>query len=168
MRSMRSVLIGAGAIVALSLWAPTVSATSTPHAAHLIKDCSAYDGVVPSHCIIHDSDFAAIPVGTYVWYMGPVLTNNYFLSSNVVLDDEAGDTANGYCIFETKSSKGFCTFWQGTGSLAGFHAIFEVTIDALHLWHWDGTYYFTDDADASYAAAPRHDHPWHARRLIGS
>ena len=77
-------------------------------------------------CTIAESDLAAVPVGTKVWYLGPVLTNSYFLSSNISLE-AVGGTATGYCIFVSKPSTGICTFWTGTGTLARFTAVLDVT-----------------------------------------
>ena len=67
----------------LGIRASGVSASSTPHEAHLTKDCSTYDGTTPSLCTIADSDLGVVPIGTKVWYLGPVLTNSYFLSSSI-------------------------------------------------------------------------------------
>jgi hypothetical protein len=39
---------------------------------------------------------------------------------------------------------GLCTFWQGTGHLAGFTSVVDVTIDTAGLWHFDGMYYAGD------------------------
>lgn len=133
-------------MVALIVLAPGVSAKPT-FPLHAVKDCSTYTGVVPSLCTIAKSDAAVLPVGTRVWYQGPVLTNIYFLSSVTVLDDEAGDTATGYCIYGAEASRGMCSFYAGTGKLDRFHALVDVTIDASGLWHWDGMYYFADPSD---------------------
>ncbi len=144
MRPGRTIILVLGAILAFGIRASAVSATSTPHEAHLTKDCSTYDGVAPSLCTVSASDLGIIPTGTKVWYLGPVLTNSYFLSSNVSLDAGNGNKATGYCIFEAKESVGLCTFWEGVGSFAGFTAVFNVTIDDGGLWHLDGIYYFSD------------------------
>ena len=144
MRPGRTILLVLGAMLAFGIRASAVSATSTPHEAHLTKDCSTYDGVAPSLCTVSASDLGVIPIGTKVWYLGPVLTNSYFLSSNVSLDAGNGNKAMGYCIFEAKESVGLCTFWEGVGSFAGFTAVFNVTIDDSGLWHLDGIYYFSD------------------------
>jgi hypothetical protein len=121
--------------------ATAVSATGT--AIHLVKDCSTFTAEIPSYCEISASDHAAIPVGAKVAYLGPLLDNQYFLSSNVKIDDAHGNTATGYCIFDARPTeeRGFCTFWAGTGALAGFTAILKVTIDATGEWHLDGEYY---------------------------
>lgn len=154
MRSMRRFLVLAGAILALSAGASTATASSTPHPVHMTKDCSSYNGVAPTYCVIRESDLAVVPKGTKVWYTGPVLTNTSFLSSNVLLDPENGSTATGYCIFETRTSTGLCTFWKGTGVLTGFTAVIDVSIDASGLWKFDGTYYFANVDDVAPEVAP--------------
>lgn len=126
--------------------APMPSATaasSTGTAIHLVKDCSTFVAEIPSYCTISASNLAAIPVGAKVTYLGPLLDNQYFLSSNVTIDDARGNTGTGYCIFDGRPTeeRGFCTFWAGTGALAGFTAILKVTIDALGEWNLDGEYY---------------------------
>ena len=112
---------------------------------HLVKDCSEFNGEVPSHCTISGSDYAPIPVGATVSYLGPLLINPHFMSSNVLLDDGRGSTATGYCMFDARPSeqRGLCTFWDGSGALAAFTAIFVVTIDATGQWHLDGESYGT-------------------------
>lgn len=153
MRAMRTLLLFIPAMLAVAAGAPTVSATSTPHHLHLVKDCSTYTGETPTYCTITVSDLTLIPPGTKVWYKGPILTNSYFLSSEVTLDAGHGDAASGYCIFEAKTSVGLCTFWKGTGRLTGFTTVVDVTIDAAGLWNWDGEYYIADAAEAAAAAA---------------
>jgi len=144
MRAPRGIIVIASAVLAFGALAPAASAASTPNPLHITKDCSSYTGDAPSFCKIAVSNLDAVPPGSKVWYLGPVLTNSYFLSSNVRLDDDKGDTATGYCIFQAKTSIGLCTFWAGTGKLVGFTAIADVTIDGQGLWHLDGTYYFED------------------------
>jgi hypothetical protein len=134
----------AATILALAWLAPVALADDPMSPIHLVKDCSQFDGNVPSLCTISASDLQAIPVGSSVWYTGPLLTNVYFLSSFVTLDDENGSTATGYCIFDARAAHdqtGLCTFWAGTGNLAEFTAILNVTIDDVGLWHWDGDYH---------------------------
>jgi hypothetical protein len=119
-------------ILALTWVAPVALADDPMSPIHLVKDCSPFDGNVPSLCTISASDLPAIPVGSSVWYTGPVLTSSYFLSSFVTLDDANGSMATGYCIFDARASQdqtGLCTFWAGTGNLAEFTAILKVTID---------------------------------------
>lgn len=144
MRSTRSVLFVVGAILAFGIGASTVAAASTPNPLHVTKDCGTFTGVKPSYCTITVSNLSTIPPGSKIWYTGPVLTNSYFLSSNVTLNAGKGDTATGYCIFQARTSVGLCTFWEGTGKLLGFTSVVDVTIDAAGLWHFDGMYYFAD------------------------
>ena len=112
---------------------------------HLVKDCSMFTGEIPSQCVISGSDFDRIPVGATVDYLGPQLVNAHFLSSNVVIVDARRSTATGYCSFDPRPTeeRGLCTFWDGTGGLAGFTAIFTVSIDAKGEWHLDGESYGT-------------------------
>ncbi|MES2209587.1 MAG: hypothetical protein V4515_05305 [Chloroflexota bacterium] len=151
MRSRRTVLLVASAILAnailvLGVLVPTASANSTPSPLHLVKNCGTFNGGPSSYCTITVSDLDVLPPGTRILYTGPILDNTYFLSSNVTADAGPGGTATGYCIFDGKTSTGLCTFWAGTGSLAGFNAIVDVTVDALGLFHLDGMYYFADPA----------------------
>jgi hypothetical protein len=120
-----------------------VDPSATP--IHLVKDCSMFTGEIPSHCLITSSDYAPIPIGAEVRYLGPLLTDPHFLSSNVVIDDDRGSTATGFCSFDPRPTegRGLCTFWEGTGALAGFTAIFIVTIDTTGVWHLDGESYGT-------------------------
>jgi len=119
------------------------AAAATGTAIHLVKDCSTFTAAIPSFCEVSRSDYGPIPVGAKVNYLGPLLDNQYFLSSNVVIDDAHGNTATGYCIFDARPTedRGFCTFWAGTGALAGFTAIFKVSIDTIGAWHLDGESY---------------------------
>lgn len=121
-------------------------ATSAPDGStpvHLVKDCSTFVGEIPSYCSISASNLAAVPVGAKVVYLGPLLDNQHFLSSNVLIDDAHGNTATGYCIFDARPTeeRGFCAFSTGTGALAGFIAILKVTIDDAGEWHLDGDAY---------------------------
>jgi hypothetical protein len=112
---------------------------------HLVKDCGSFTGEIPSYCSISSSDYAPIPVGAKVNYLGPLLINPHFLSSDVVIDDASGSTATGFCMFDPRPTedRGLCTFWEGTGALTGFTAIFVVSIDAAGQWHLDGESYGT-------------------------
>lgn len=152
MRSLFKVMLFA-ALFAVVVGAPAAMATSTARPAHLVKECGTMDGIAPTYCTVTTSDVDAIPVGTKVWYLGPVLTNTYFLSSNVRLDDDRRSTATGYCMFESRTAAGMCTFWEGTGRLTGFVAILDVTIDDVGLWHLDGTYYFAPHEPAAFFTA---------------
>jgi len=148
MRSTRGSIFIATVIVALASLAGPVSAQSpspdVANALHLTKDCSGFTGALGSTCIITASNLDAIPVGSKYIYYGPELNNPMFTSSAMVLDAGDGNTAAGYCMVDDKNGPlGMCTFWAGTGTLAGFNAVAEVTIDQAGLWHVDGTYLFS-------------------------
>ena len=67
-----------------------------------------------------------------------------------MLDNGEGDTAMGNCIVDFGAGpKGICAFYAGSGSLAGFSAIVQVTVDDKQVWHWEGSYAITN----SYATA---------------
>ena len=115
----------------------------------LSKECSQYSGGVPSFCTVVESNLPALKKGTKVLYYGPVTNNPAFSSNNVVLDNGAGDTAMGNCIVDFGAGpKGVCAFYAGSGSLAGFSAIVQVTVDSKQIWHWEGSY-----TDGSYTVA---------------
>ncbi len=145
MRPRRILLTVAGAILALGALAPTVQANSTPSPVHLIKDCGTFNGAPTSYCTITVSNLDLLPPGTKIRYLGPILDNAYFLSSNVIADAGKSGRATGYCIFDGKTSTGLCSFWEGSGTLARFNAILNVTVDSLGLFHLDGTYYIADE-----------------------
>ena len=142
MRSIRFALLVAGAVLAYGVFAVPVSAASTPHELHIVKDCGTNTGVPPTYCSIATSSLKVLAVHAKVWYLGPVLSDAYFLSSNIRIDAWHGNTATGYCQVDAKTATGLCTFWKGTGKLTGFHAVLNVSVDAKGLWHWDGIYYF--------------------------
>jgi hypothetical protein len=106
------------------------------------KECSDYNGETPSFCTITESNLKEIPAGTKVLYYGPVLSSPLFTSSSVVLAVGPGDSAIGYCIvYDTaKPATGHCAFSAGSGTLAGFQAILNVTVDDKQIWHWEGDY----------------------------
>ena len=145
MRSHRRITLFAGLFVAVSGLAGPVSAQSSPpdapNALHAVKDCSGFTGQLGTACVITESNLDVIPVGSQYIYYGPQLTNPMFISSAMVLDAGDGNTAAGYCVLDTKAGPlGMCTFWAGTGTLAGFNAVVQVTVDSTGLWHLDGTY----------------------------
>ncbi len=63
-------------------------------------------------------------------------------SSTTILKTPSGATATGYCLGDNQSGIGMCTFWKGTGTLSGFHALIAVTCSGVTC-KWDGRYYFT-------------------------
>src|ERR1700741_5013908 len=106
------------------------------------KECSNYNGETPSFCTITESSLKEIPAGTKVLYYGPVINSPLFSSSSVVLAVGPGDSAIGHCIvYDTASPPtGHCAFPAGSGTLAGFQAILNVTVDDKQIWHWEGGY----------------------------
>ncbi len=139
MSSVRKLLGIAGTIVALGAVIPSASAGATLQPIHITKDCSGFTGGPGSFCTVTGSDLAAIPVGSKLLYKGPVISDPNFLSSRVVMRAGTGDRA---CSVIYSPYHGVCAFWRGTGSLAGFHASTDSTIDSNSVFHLDGTYLF--------------------------
>ena len=162
MRSRQCFLVIAATVIACFGLPKVAAAASAPTAAHLVKDCGTFNGGPTSYCTITVSNLDVLPLGTKIRYTGPVLDNAYFLSSNVTADAGPSGSATGYCIFDGKTSKGLCSFWGGSGTLTGFNAILDVTVDDLGLFHLDGMYYFADAVkppDTSTEAPTRVGHP---------
>jgi hypothetical protein len=115
----------------------------------LSQSCDEWTSSEPSFCTVTESNVAALKKGTKVLYYGPVVDKTTFSSSNVVLDDGAGDTAMGHCIVDYEAMKGMCAFHAGNGSLAGFTAIAEASTDDDQVWRWKGSYSLSPSAEAS-------------------
>ncbi len=109
----------------------------------LVKECSHFDNKPGTYCSIIKSNLAAIPVGTKVIYLGPLI-DGPILSSSIVLDTGDGSTALGYCNVSNAANTGTCSFWAGSGKLQGFQALVTLTADANGTdYHWDGGYRLT-------------------------
>jgi hypothetical protein len=145
------VLVAGLVTLALSLGprAASVAASSERHGTlHVTKECSQYDGTPGSFCTITSSNIDAIAVGSRVFYFqGPIAWTG-LLDSNVVLDAGNGNRAMGRCTLDLVTNIALCTFSDGTGELAGFHARVDGHGDYAN-FHWDGIY--------SFEAVRRHD-----------
>ena len=147
MRSLRRLVAVAGTMVALTA-ALTVSvpavlaSSSTTHTLTIVKNCAGtMTGKVGEYCTVTASNVPAIPKGTRVVYYGPVISSSVFLSSTVVIKAGPKNTATGYCMVDLHTGIGMCTFWKGTGTLAGFHAVIHGSSESPTAYHWDGFYY---------------------------
>lgn len=140
MRSVRGLRVVTGIMFALAVLAPSVSvAADIPVYLLITKECSQFHGHVGDFCTITSSTFAAIPIGTKAIYYGPEINDPNYLSSVVVLNAGHGNRATGYCSLLIPVG-GTCSFWEGTGTLAGFHAAVQVTsTDGLN-FTWTGSY----------------------------
>lgn len=113
---------------------------------HVTKDCSNYGtGPAGAYCTITISSLPQIKTGSKVVYDQADSIPAGMLDSNVVLLVGTGDWAVGRCTLDDTTGKGLCTFTDGVGQLAGFHARVVVTPDAKNpaLFHWDGYYSFS-------------------------
>jgi hypothetical protein len=117
---------------------------------HIIKECSHYTGAAGSFCTITESNVAEIPAGSRVNYdqgIYPPASGSYpggLLDSNVVLDAGNGNAAIGRCTLDGATNLGVCTFTDGTGNLAGFHARVNIAPTTGVYYSWIGTYHFAE------------------------
>ena len=144
----RSLVVIAGfcaLILALSTGAASISASERNRKhreLHATKNCKDYTGGAGSSCTITSSSLPEIKIGSRVIYDQAAGIPEGMLDSNIVLDAGDGNRAVGRCTLDLVTRLGLCTFSDGTGELAGFHA----RVDVSHLggrdWAWDGTYSF--------------------------
>lgn len=143
MRSIRSLVVVAATILAVSACTAASPAAGAHKAFHLDKTCVADGG-----CTIVSSDIDAIPVGTLISYTA--IGDGSTLQQNATFTVGDG-SASGFCDFnhDGKPLAAQCTFLSGTGALKGFHLVADVTLTGDgkgpdSVWHWDGTYWFGD------------------------
>jgi hypothetical protein len=135
MPSIKRLLAVTGAIVALSLLAPSVAADSHKPF-HLDKTCSEdLSEPLGYVCTVQHSDFKWIPAGTEVHYLSQ--------TGNVVeakIEIRNGSTT-GACTWSSDVDA-VCIFSTGTGRLDQFHLDVVVTANAdASVWYWDGVYW---------------------------
>ena len=114
---------------------------------HLVKDTSQYAGLPGGFATITTSNLADIPVGSKIYYDQAPDIPPGLIDSSVVLDAGNGNRAMGRCTTDLVTWIGLCTFSDGIGALAGFHARLDVSLKSLELGTFDlrGTYHFAQD-----------------------
>ena len=151
MRSPAGILAVAAAVFSLAALAFSASPASSQDrskrvtkAFHATKDCSGEKGVAGDFCTIRSSNVKALPVGSKIFYLQP--GGKTALNSDTAIYAGPGNIAAGHCLLHFATGLGLCTFSDGTGTLAGFHARVRVTHDSSipDLYHWDGTYSFSN------------------------
>jgi len=135
------VLTAIGALALLAGGTPVSASSARSGQLHVTKECSQYTGEAGSFCTFTKSNLAAIKVGSRVFYDQADGTPTGMLDSNVVLDAGSGNRAVGRCTVDDRTNLGLCTFSDGTGDFAGFHA--RVKVDCTSVCRWDGTYMFS-------------------------
>ena len=141
MRPLRHLLLVAGAMAALTVLAPTVSAApggESGRAVHIEKLCNA----AGDSCTVTRSDYGSIRPGSTITYVGSSF------DALVATIHANGGTATGDCdlspIFATDPGPGRCAFSSGTGSLRRLDVAFVVSFvdlyeDGTSLWFWDAS-----------------------------
>jgi hypothetical protein len=127
---------------------PVIAASPRSGALQITKECSNYFGQPGEFCTITSSSLSEIAPGARVYYTQPAGVPAGVLDSNVVLDAGGGNRAVGRCTLDLSTFLGVCTFSDGTGQLAGFHARVDVFPPGYYGddWFWKGTYGFTPGA----------------------
>ena len=117
----------------------SASPASDHHALLLTKTCGSID-----HCTVITSALGPFPVGSDIFYSGPLLEAR--TTSKIVVTTPAGATAAGHCSLSYETWKGACVITDGTMALAGLHANVRVTgdfsTDPNGVFTWEGDYHF--------------------------
>jgi hypothetical protein len=111
---------------------------------HVTKECSAYKGGAGEYCTITASNIDEIGAGSRVVYAEAAAAGS--LDSDIVIEAGPGNTAKGHVTLDLPNATGRLTFSGGTGTLAGFAGSADVSADAAGLWHWEGTYSLSPEA----------------------
>jgi hypothetical protein len=84
------------------------------------------------------------PDGTVNYYTQAFGIIPNLIDSNVILDAGNGNRAIGRCTFDVATNTGVCIYTDGTGTLAGFSARLEITLDdsSVPSWFLAGPYVF--------------------------
>jgi len=122
----------------------SVSAAERKGELHVTKECTGAFVGAWEFCTITSSNVGRIKVGSRIYYVDAWNEPLGLQDSAVVLDAGNGNRAVGRCTVDFATGRGLCTFSDGTGRFAGFHARLQVTppADETDFWHWDGTYSF--------------------------
>jgi hypothetical protein len=144
MRSKRTLLSVAAAILSLAVMVPAVAATPRSGDIHITKECSEFNGAAGEHCTITSSNVPAIPRGSRVIYLAAADFTNGVLDTNIVLDPPGpgNNRAFGHVHLDLQTGTGLVTFSGGTGVFTWFHGRADVSALGGYDWGWEGTYRF--------------------------
>jgi len=156
MTTIFALLLVAGVValtLSLSSGAASVSASSERNGElHVTKECSHYNGNAGEYCTFTSSNLKEIVLGARVYYDQAAGIPAGLLDSNIVLDAGNGNWAVGRCTINAGNvlgTVGVCTFSNGTGQFAGFHARVDVSTSDTNFinYNWDGTYGFSPEPE---------------------
>jgi hypothetical protein len=140
-------LVAAFAALTPTFGVAPVSAAARKGAIHVTKNCVGYVGAAGQFCTITSSNIAEITPGSQVFYQDAANSPAGMLDTNVVLVAAPGHWAVGRCTLDLATFRGVCTFSDGNGQLAGFHARVNVSWLGGDDFSWDGTYSFRPKVD---------------------
>lgn len=141
--TLKRAVVGGLCAGALALSTGVVPLSASPEKGrkiHITKECSEYTGAAGDWCTVTVSNVGRLPVGTKILYSQAAGVPAGLLDSNVVIDAGDGNRAVGRCTLDLTTGLGLCTFYDGTGQLAGFEARVDVTCPPGPECDWDGTY----------------------------
>jgi hypothetical protein len=139
----RTLALGLLVTAGLAL-APKATLAEQNRDLHVTKECSQdAAGAAGGFCTITSSNLAAIKVGARVYYDQANGIPTGLLDSNVVLDAGNSNRAIGRCTLDLTTYVGLCTFSDGIGQFAGFHARVDVSYAGGVSFRWDGEYSFS-------------------------
>jgi hypothetical protein len=131
----RKLLTASFALVCASGFVVAANTASADPALHLQKDCTEFIaamGAPGGFCKIVASNLTQIPVGSKLFYdqgAGTLTLVDGVIDSSVILDAGGnGNRTRGRCTLDLGTNLGLCTFSDGTGSFAGFHARLNVSL----------------------------------------
>ena len=140
-------LVALAVVLSISMSKGVASAKDSPERSgqlHVVKNCDNYNGQAGGSCMITSSNVSRLNNATAFYdqaYGVPAPATGAMLDSNVVLYVGENDWAVGRCTLGP-SSIGLCTFSDGFGDLAGFHARLRVAPAGGNNYTWDGPYSF--------------------------
>ena len=155
MRLTRRFLAVAAAVSLLTILSASAASAAGTKTFTGQKDCNTTNPPPNpgGFCLITKSNLKIL-LNAKIYYTAPDLSVAGVLSSPVTLiaTDKHQSTATGHCTFyfETSTARGhgLCTYWSGTGKLAGFHArmvVVATTIPDSNVYTLTGSYWFDRD-----------------------
>ena len=157
---MRSILrlsaIGGIAAAIIAVFASSGSAASEEHVHFFqgVKTCAPRTNTVPEIvCVLTTSNVALLQGASVAYLRDPLVFAEPApgrVDSDVRLTTADGSgTANGHCTFYFSTGTGLCSYRNGTGELAGFHAEFAVGTDnpKTRMYSVIGKYWLGGDGD---------------------
>src|SRR6202165_5931719 len=145
----------ATSVALLMVLSASALASSDAESFTAYKTCAGSGIISPpnrgGYCLISGSSLAILEGATAYYTDAHVIGGILSSPVTIIANDEEGSTATGQCSYHLPAAfppgYGLCTYWGGTGELAGFHATYAVgpPIGGVRMYALTGTYWFGDD-----------------------